>query len=455
MGRAAQGNGHGIVIGGSLAGLAAARALANFMDRVTVIERDPVPRGRRRGVPQARHPHALTTAAQAGLEVLFPGIREDLVRAGAVPIALPEDVLVLGPAGWLPRFDSGLTLLSAGRDVIDATLRDRLRADPKVYFLSGHEVIGLRPGRQDTVTGVWVRGRDRHAPDGWGRRGLIPADFVVDASGRESRSPRWVAELGYEPPAETLHPARAVHAAAAFAPPLGHVADWKALWLMGGPGQPAAGVLHPVDGGRWSVALRTPQGAPPPAGHRELLRAAAGLRHPVLGDVLESATPLGPVYRFSGTDSRWRHYEKLRRWPDQYLVVGDALAALDPAHGQGMTLAIEAALILDSMLAAHGTAIGITYRLRRALARGLAPAWRTSIRHARHEPRLATPATRSEAAARLLLAHQETATTHPLRTSLASALRPLTPPSTTPPSRTHGPPERPVAAADLQRLRSS
>ncbi|NGN64253.1 pyridine nucleotide-disulfide oxidoreductase [Streptomyces sp. A7024] len=385
------GHGHGVVIGSSLAGLAAARALANFMDRVTVIERDPLPpghAGRRRGVPQARHPHPLTAATQQGLEDLFPGIRQDLLRAGAVRIALPEDVLLLGQGGRPPRFGSGPPLLSAGRDLVDATVRNRLRADRTVSFLAGHEVVGLRPGPQDTVTGVWARARDRRAPDGWGRRRLIPADFVVDASGRESRSPEWAAELGYEPPAVTLHPGHGTHTAAEFAPPLGHVADWKALWLTGGPGDPGAAVLHPVEGGRWSVALRTPAGEPAPADHREL-RAAAALRDPVLGDVLEAATPLGPVYRFSGTDSRWRHYGKLRRWPDQYLVVGDALATLDPAHGQGMTLAVQAANVLDAMLAAHGTAIGITYRLRRALAHELAPAWRTAIRRSRHEPRTA------------------------------------------------------------------
>lgn len=93
------GHGHAVVIGASLAGLTTARALANFMDRVTVVERDWVPRGpgRRRGVPQARHTHSLTTAAQLGLERLFPGICQDLTRAGAVRVRMPGDMLLLGP----------------------------------------------------------------------------------------------------------------------------------------------------------------------------------------------------------------------------------------------------------------------------------------------------------------------------------------------------------------------
>ncbi len=150
----------------------------------------------------------LVPAAHQGLERLFPGIGQDLAGAGAVPLTVPRDLLVLGPAGWLPRFDAGLSLLSAGRDLIDAAVRTRLRTDPKVTFLPGHEAVGLRGGRHDTVTGVWVRARDRAAADGKGIRRLLPAEFVVDASGRGSHAPRWLAELGYPRPRRPSPPPR-------------------------------------------------------------------------------------------------------------------------------------------------------------------------------------------------------------------------------------------------------
>ncbi|MET9735965.1 FAD-dependent monooxygenase [Streptomyces sp. NPDC006458] len=369
-----------MVIGSGIAGLTAARALANFMDRVTVIERDWVPRGpgRRRGVPQARHTHTLSTAAQHGLEQLFPGIGKDLTDAGADRIRMPLDTLLLGPAGWLPRFDADLSVLSASRDLIDALIRDRLRADPTVGFLPEHEVVALQPGPQDTVTGVWVRERDRKAPDGWSARRLISADFVVDATGRGSHAPEWLTELGYQPPRETVATSRTTYATALLTPPVGHFADWKSLLITASPDHPGQGVLHPVERGRWSVTLCSTDDNPPPADHKALVRAAGALRHPLLREVIESATPLGPVYSCGRTENRWRHYEELRRWPDQFLVVGDALAALDPLHGQGMTTAVQCALVLDHMLASHGTAIGLGYRLRRALAHRLAPAWQLS-----------------------------------------------------------------------------
>ncbi|MFI5687569.1 FAD-dependent oxidoreductase [Streptomyces sp. NPDC051636] len=461
------GHGHAVVLGSGLAGLTAARALANFMDRVTVIERDWVPRGpgRRRGVPQARHTHSLMTAAQQGLEELFPGIGQDLTGAGAVRVRMPEDMLLLGPGGWLPRAGSELSMLSAGRDLIDAVIRDRLRADPKVAFLQEHEAVSLQPGRHDTVTGVWVRGRDRKAPGGWGTRRLIPADFVVDATGRGSRAPQWLAELGYEPPGETVADTRTAFATAVFAPPVGHVADWKGLWLMPSPGNPAQGILNPIEGGRWSVSVCAGDGRRSPADHEGLLRAAGALRDPLLRDVIETAMPLGPVYTCGPTANRWRHYEKLRRWPDQFLVVGDAFAAVDPAHGQGMTIAVQSALVLDHLLAGHGTAVGLGYRLRRALAHRLAPAWRTSTRtlraangdqdlragararlSGRYAARIAAAATTDPHAATLLLELLQSAapSAAALRTRvLWAALRGARGPApAAPPSTTHGPDAR-------------
>ncbi|MEV6109157.1 hypothetical protein AB0M28_31290, partial [Streptomyces sp. NPDC051940] len=296
--------------------------------------------------------------------------------------------------------------------------------------------------------------RGRRAADGWGPRRLIGAEFVVDASGRDSRAPEWLAELGYAPPRETVVAARHTYATSVFAPPLGHVADWKGLVLMGSAGRPDQGSLHPVEGGRWSVALATAGDRRPPADHESVLRAAGTLGHPLLREVLEDAKPLGPVYRFSGTDSRWRHYEKLRRWPDQFVVVGDALAALDPSHGPGMTLAVRGALVLEHILAAHGTAVGISYRLRRALAHQLAPAWRSATRSVpaadapaslrtrlagRYAARIAAAATGDEGAARVLLDLGAAPRTAALRLrGLRAALRRPGPAPHTPPSVTHG-----------------
>ena len=75
-----------IVVGGSVVGLMAARALSDHFDEVVVIERDVEPDGPtpRRGSPQGWHIHVLMDKGRAILADYFPGIFEELEEAGAI-----------------------------------------------------------------------------------------------------------------------------------------------------------------------------------------------------------------------------------------------------------------------------------------------------------------------------------------------------------------------------------
>ncbi|WP_293248703.1 MULTISPECIES: hypothetical protein [unclassified Microcoleus] len=75
---------HAIIMGGSLAGMLAARVLAKHFDRVSIVERDffpekPAPRP---GIPQSRHLHILLTRGKIILEQLFPGLENELIAQG-------------------------------------------------------------------------------------------------------------------------------------------------------------------------------------------------------------------------------------------------------------------------------------------------------------------------------------------------------------------------------------
>ncbi|MFD3839040.1 FAD-dependent oxidoreductase [Streptomyces sp. NPDC058642] len=371
------GDGHAVVIGSSLAGMATARALSPYMRKVTIIERDRLtvePRWRR-GVAQARHAHNLMAAGHQGLEQLFPGVTDELLTAGMVRVRMPEDMLLLAPGGWMSRFETDLAMLTGTRDVIDAVIRRRLRSDPKVEFVEEHEALGLQSGSGDTVTGVWVRGRDGETRTGWGEKYLIDADFVVDATGRKSKAPQWLEDLGYERPRESVVDAKTAYATSIYEPPADHSADWSCMLLMASADIPRQGILNPIEGGRWMVSVSASGGDRPPTDHEGLLRAAGTLRDPVLRDVIESATPLEPVHGSGRTENRWRHYEKLSRWPDGFLVIGDAFGGFNPSYGQGMSVAVQCAQVLSDRLAAHGTHIGLAGRLRKAFARTMTPAW--------------------------------------------------------------------------------
>lgn len=73
-----------VVLGGSVAGLCAAGAVAGYFDEVVVIERDVLPDAaeHRRGVPQSRHPHFLLNSGRRAIEAIFPGYEKDLIAAG-------------------------------------------------------------------------------------------------------------------------------------------------------------------------------------------------------------------------------------------------------------------------------------------------------------------------------------------------------------------------------------
>src|SRR6201993_2400884 len=104
-GESIKGNAQGraIVIGASLAGLCAARVLADFYDRVTVFERDELPSTpvNRAAVPQGRHVHLLMARGAVEFDALFPGLLDDMVAAGVPKLENRPDCIYFGAAGHL------------------------------------------------------------------------------------------------------------------------------------------------------------------------------------------------------------------------------------------------------------------------------------------------------------------------------------------------------------------
>ena len=114
-----------VVLGGSLAGLLTARVLAERFSTVVVVERDRLPDvpASRRGVPQAKHIHGLLAGGQRAMEQLLPGLTQELAAAG-VPVGDPLADLRIRLNGHLFRqAPSGLTLVSASRDVLEHQVR--------------------------------------------------------------------------------------------------------------------------------------------------------------------------------------------------------------------------------------------------------------------------------------------------------------------------------------------
>ncbi|SEG86391.1 hypothetical protein SAMN04489712_11970 [Thermomonospora echinospora] len=182
---------HAAVIGCGISGLTAAAVSARCFERVTVVERNVLPEGPgfRSEVPQSRHLHSLMGARQRALDELLPGFTEELYEAGAVPLRTTYDHLWLSPAGWCSRFHPPSHVVpSATREPIEWIVRRRVAQIPQVSLREGRQVRDLTVDSGRTrVTGV-------RASAG-GSEEEIPADLVVDASGRRSRIPQWLAAM--------------------------------------------------------------------------------------------------------------------------------------------------------------------------------------------------------------------------------------------------------------------
>lgn len=326
-----------VVIGASVAGLACARVLAERYTRVTLIDRDALPDAPtpRRGVPQDEHGHIMLVRGQEVLEELFPGILDELAAHGAVPFDPGRDRVVWRWGEWA-RFPSPLRMLAFSRPLLEHVLRQRARALPGVRIRDRTPVAALTGGKR--VTGVTLANGEE-----------LPAELVVDASGRGGRSDRRLAAIGYDPPVTEVV-VGVGYATRLYRRDAGDMDAAKAwLVLPAPPDELRGGMALPIEGDRWLISMVGWHGDYP-GDDVEFLAHAKDLPLP---DIARLAIEREPVTGFASCGfaaNRWRRYERLYEPPAGYVVVGDALCSVNPVYGQGMTCALLQARALGKVL---------------------------------------------------------------------------------------------------------
>lgn len=355
--------GHAVVIGGSMAGILTARVLSEHFGQVTVIERDRLPDAPdvRKGVPQARHLHAFWAGGMEIVERMLPGVEAELVASGAVPLNLPTDMAWLTTANrWTQPFPATQRIVSATRALLEWTVRSHVEKVAGIDFRTEQEVTALRVGATGEVSGLTLR--DRRT----GMAAELSADLVVDASGRGSKLPEWLGELGFETPEESTVDAFLGYATRMFEIPVGFSARWKAVYIQNAPPlQPRGGIMFPIEGNRWVLTLIGGGKDYPPTDEEGFDRFARSLRSPLLSEIIEVAQPASPIWGYRRTANRRRHYEKVAM-PGRLLVIGDSLCAFNPAYGQGMSVAAKEAEVLAGVLAGRTSSAELTHALKGA-----------------------------------------------------------------------------------------
>jgi 2-polyprenyl-6-methoxyphenol hydroxylase-like FAD-dependent oxidoreductase len=335
-----------LVLGAGTAGLLAARVLAEAFADVLILDGDPLAGGgaARTGVPQGRHAHVLLGRGQQILEELFPGFTGDAVAAGS-PVADFGALRTYVGSRRLQPARTGALCLSIPRPELDSRLLARVRALPSVRLLAGTAVLGLVPDSDaGRVRGVRVR-------SGSGRDEVIGADLVVDATGRNSRTPAWLAELGYRPPTEDLIGLDLTSVTGHYHLPDEAVLGGDlAIEVLPTAGQPRGARFARLGGGRCVLNVTGMPGRGVPTDPAALLDWTRALPVPDISDVLAGAEPIGGVVSSRYAGSLRRRYEQVDRLPERLLVMGDAAASLNPVYHQGMTVAAQQALVLRDHL---------------------------------------------------------------------------------------------------------
>jgi len=369
-----------LIAGAGMVGLGAALALSNGKRNITLIERDPPPPAlpphalfhewERRGVTQLRHSHIFLGRLMVLLRDHFPFLMEELLAAGGRLFTF-EDALAPGlKAQYRPGpGDEDLALLYCRRTTLEFVLRRHVERLPGVSVMSGTQVRGMVMRAEDgrlAAKGLVCESA--------GRRKEVPADLVIDASGRSSQFPNWLRAQGVtigeeESPSGILYFTRHYRIRAGAEEPV-----FGQNPMAGDLGYIKYGVC-PADNCHFSITLAVPEI------EKELRRA---ITDPAIFDQVcgalpgcvswtdpVRAEPVSPVYAMGNLGSAWRTLLKDGK-PQvlNFFMIGDAAIRTNPLYGRGCSAGMIHAhtlrAILDTTEDPAERAVAIETRIREA-----------------------------------------------------------------------------------------
>lgn len=351
-----------IVVGGSIAGMAAAKVLSAYYRNIVIFDGDrPGDKpGARKTVPQGRHVHGLLKGGEAALSRIFPGITDRLVALGAVKASFSRDVRWYLGKHWLPRFDADIPIYFQTRPLLESVIRDQLAGIENVETRFGMKAAGyiVDEARNHicAVATIEENGLERH----W------PADLVIDASGRGGLLPQWLKQQNAGPVPEERSVVALGYASCLFRPPDGIADDWKSILIYpSGPEQLRGATLVTVEDGRWLLTLAGYHGDHPKSNIADFLEFARNLPVPDIYEAIKDASVQGEIILHKFPYGFKRRYNRMPDFPTGIFPLGDVNASLNPLFGQGMSSAFLQALALEAVLSHPAQAAALDFTAAR------------------------------------------------------------------------------------------
>ncbi|MEQ8677144.1 MAG: FAD-binding protein [Aggregatilineales bacterium] len=356
---------HALIIGGGMAGLVTARVLSDFFETVTLIERDTYPDtpAWRNGVPQERHVHTLLAKGRELLEDLYPGIDAEFESLGAPLYTWGNDTHVLTTGGQVGKVKTDVYGRGLSRTLLEYVVRCRTHGIANIQFYPNTEVKKLII-EHHAVIGCTVENRET------GETKSIKADLIVDASGRYSKTGDWLAEAGYPAPAESLVDPKMGYATRWYQLPDDIELEIPAVLIQPGiiPDLYRGAAAAVLENRQVVITLAGMNADYPPTDEVAFLEYARSLPDSTVVSWIQTLTPVSPIAGFRAVN-RLRHYGRAKHYPDRFIAIGDAVCALDPIYGQGMTVALLHVYALKTLLKKSSTLDGFANRFHRKLSR--------------------------------------------------------------------------------------
>jgi len=347
-----------VVVGAGVVALGTAMLLAGDDHEITVLERDPDPppgdpaeaweRWQRPGLNQFRQGHVFLPGFRSVVEAELPEVAKALQAAGALRLNMIRDVTPAAMTGGWRDGDERYDWLTGRRALVEAVLAAAAESTPGVEIRRGTAVVGL-------VTGSRARPGVPHVVGVRTRLGeSIPADLVVDMSGRRSALPAWLRGIDARPPAEELEDSGFVYYGRHF-----RSADGSIPAMRGPVGMDWGTITSltlPADNGTWAIVLVTGSKDTALRPLREAARWEGLVRGlPTVAHWL-NGTPLDDeVQVMARLEDRCRGFVvDGQPVATGVVAVADSWACSNPANGRGASIGMLHALALRDQLRATG-----------------------------------------------------------------------------------------------------